>query len=287
MTDDREPGWLDTITTRVVPSPVGQRDPSSSGALRPAAVLVLLMDGDNGPDILLTERAAALTNYPGLLVFPGGSTEPGDDGPAATALREAAEEIGINSTQVHIIGSLPPLALPATRFLVTPVVGWCTRGQLTDSLCPEEVTVAVRVPLDEFANLSGRVQRSPEASTSAVRFTVDGTAVGPMTSIVIDALLDKGGVPSDELRSCPQLGTRSQRQPTAQPSAADGAAAMLTDRSDLGSESAQDQCHVVPIAAGLMDDVWKRSGRRPEDADIEQRQQGGRHRCCTHTSGAH
>ena len=197
MTDDHEPGWLDTITTRVVQSAAGQRDPSFSDALRPAAILVLLIDGDNGPDILLTARAAALTNYPGLLVFPGGSTEPGDDGPAATALREAAEETGINPTQVHIIGSLPPLALPATRFLVTPVVGWCTRGQLTDSLCQEEVAVAVRVPLDEFVNLSGRVQRSPKAGTSAARFIVDGTSVGPMTSTVIDALLDRGGVPAD------------------------------------------------------------------------------------------
>lgn len=197
MTDDREPDWLDTIRTRVVQSPVRQRDPSSSDALRPAAVLVLLIDNDDGPDILLTERAAALANYPGILVFPGGSAETGDDGPAATALREAAEETGINPTHVHIIGSLPPLALSATRFLVTPVVGWCTRRQLTDALRPEEVAAAVRVPLDEFANLSGRVQRSPEAGTGAARFIVDGTAVGPMTSTVIDVLLDTAGVPSD------------------------------------------------------------------------------------------
>ena len=197
MTDDHEPDWLDTIKTRVAQSSVRHLDPSSSDALRPAAVLVLLTDNDNGPDILLTARAATLANYPGLLVFPGGSAETGDDGPAATALREAAEETGINPTRVHIIGSLPPLALPSTRFLVTPVVGWCTRGQLPDTLCPEEVTVAIRVPLHEFADLSGRVQRSPEAGTSAVRFIVDGTAVGPMTSIVIDALLDNGGMSSD------------------------------------------------------------------------------------------
>lgn len=197
MTDDREPDWLDTIRTRVARSPVGQCDPSRNDDLRPAAVLVLLIDSDDGPDILLTERAAALANYPGILVFPGGSAETGDDGPAATALREAAEETGIDPTRVHIIGSLPPFALPATRFLVTPVVGWCTRGPLTDALRPKEVAVAVRVPLDEFANLSGRVQSSPEAGTSAARFVVDGTAVGPMTSVVIDVLLDTGGVPSD------------------------------------------------------------------------------------------
>lgn len=197
MTHDREPDWLATIRARVVQSHVEQHVPSSNISLRSAAVLVLLIDSDNGPDILLTERAAALANYPGVLVFAGGSAETGDHGPVATALREAAEETGIDPTRVHIIGSLPPLALPATRFLVTPIVGWCTRGQLTDTLCREEVAVAVRVPLHEFARLSGRVQRSPKAATSNARFIVDGTAVGQMTSIVIDALLDTGGVPSD------------------------------------------------------------------------------------------
>ena len=53
------------------------------------------------------------------------------------------------------------------------------------------------IPLHEFASLAGRVQRSSEAGTSAARFIVDGTSVGPMTSTVIDALLDRGRVPAD------------------------------------------------------------------------------------------
>lgn len=190
MTDDREPGWLDTIRTRVVQSRSGDPDPSVNGALRPAAVLVLLIDNDDGPNILLTERAAALANYPGILVFPGGSAETSDDGSVATALREAAEEIGIDPTDVHIIGSLPPQWLPATRFLVTPVIGWCTRLQLTDNVNPQEVAAVVQVPLREFADTSDRVPCNRATGTRVSRFSVGGTAVGDMTSVVIDALLD-------------------------------------------------------------------------------------------------
>ncbi len=190
MNDDREPAWLDAIRSRIAQSRPSDHDPSLDSVLRPAAVLVLLIDSNDGPNVLLTQRAATLTNYPRSLVFPGGSTETNDEGPTATALREAAEEIGIDPTQVHIIGSLAPLPLRETGFLVTPVVGWCTRLQPSDTPNPEEVTVEVQIPLREFADTSDRVQRSPLANTTDFQFSIDGTAVGEMTSIVIDALLD-------------------------------------------------------------------------------------------------
>ena len=191
MSRDREPDWLDNIRTRVARHRAEQPKPSFTSALRPAAVLVLLIDSDNGPNILLTERAAALANYPGLLVFPGGTTEPRDDGPAATALREAGEETGIDPTHVHIIGSLPPLELPATGFLVTPVVGWSTRLQLTDTFNSEEVAVAVQIPLRDIANTLDRTHAGRTTDTSHTHFRVGGTAVGDMTYAVIDSLLNQ------------------------------------------------------------------------------------------------
>ncbi len=171
-------------------SGAGEPEPHATGTLRPAAVLVLLIDSDDGPSILLTKRATALANYPGVLVFPGGSAETGDDGPVATALREAAEETGIDSTHVHIIGSLPPVELPATRFLVTPVVGWCTRLQLTDMFNPQEVAATVQIPLRNFATTSDELRRPAAISTTGCQYSVEGTAVGEMTATVIDALLD-------------------------------------------------------------------------------------------------
>ena len=122
MSDDREPDWLDTIRNRVL-QPLGGPEPSVNGALKRAAILVLLVDSDDGPNLLLTERAAALANYPGILVFPGGSAETIDDGPVATALREAAEETGpslrhyaqVNASMTNprrALGAVPSRAAP-------------------------------------------------------------------------------------------------------------------------------------------------------------------------------
>jgi len=153
-------------------------------------VLVLLIDSDNGPNILLTERATALAKYPGVFVFPGGSAETGDEGSIATALREAAEETGIDPTHVHIIGSLPAVELPATRFLVTPVVGWCTRLELTENFNLDEVAAVVQIPLRQLAAKSDTPQRHLAFSSPGRRYSVEGTAVGDMTATVIGALLD-------------------------------------------------------------------------------------------------
>ena len=189
MINDREPEWLNDIRSCVARARAEQPNPSINAALRPAAVLVLLIDSDSGPNILLTERAAALSKYPGILVFPGGTSEPGDDGPAATALREAGEEAGIDPARVHIIGSLPSLELPATGFLVTPVVGWCTRLQLTGTFNSDEVAGLVQLPLHDLANASDRAHQGRTTDTSRIHLRVGGTAVGDMTYAVIDSLL--------------------------------------------------------------------------------------------------
>ena len=189
MTDKHAPPWLGTIRTRVEQSWSGDVDASDDRALRPAAVLVLLIDSDDGPSILLTERATALTNYPGILVFPGGSAETADDGSVATAIREAAEETGIDPTHVHIIGSLPPQHLPDTNFVVTPVVGWCTELERTATMQSAEVAKAFQIPLREFTEASGRVHRNPATDTTGEMFSFKGTAVGHMTSAVIQTLL--------------------------------------------------------------------------------------------------
>ena len=150
---------------------------------------VLLVDSDDGPNILLTERAATLANYPGILVFPGGSADTRDDGSVATALREAAEEIGIDPTHVHIIGTLPPVHLAEAGFVVTPVVGWCTRVERVDAICAAEVARELQIPLREFADASTRVQGKRSTGSTGPAFSFEGTAVGDMTSAVIHALV--------------------------------------------------------------------------------------------------
>ena len=89
--------------------------------LTPASVLFPIVLRQSGPSVLLTQRTAHLKDHPGQISFPGGRVEPADASPAATALREAQEEIGLASRHVEIIGYLPEYRT-GTGFRVTPVV---------------------------------------------------------------------------------------------------------------------------------------------------------------------
>jgi hypothetical protein len=89
---------------------------------RPAAVLVPVIDRPEGPTLLFTKRAAHLRDHSGQVAFPGGKVDPEDTTPIDTALREAWEEIGLESDAVRPLGYLDPY-LSGTGFLVMPVVG--------------------------------------------------------------------------------------------------------------------------------------------------------------------
>lgn len=89
----------------------------------PAAVLVGLLADPSGPQVILTERAAHLRDHAAEISLPGGRIEAGDDGPAAAALREAFEEIGLAPDKVDLLGRLPAYET-ITGFCVFPFVGW-------------------------------------------------------------------------------------------------------------------------------------------------------------------
>lgn len=155
---------------------------SAAVTLRTAAVLVLLTDGSAGPAVLLTERSPDLSHYPGQLVFPGGMSEGGDDGPVATALREAREEVGLGPTDIHVIGPLHPLALPDSGFLVTPVLAWSSAAGALEDVNPAEVRTLIRAPVSDWR------RAVEEALASAGYADREPPACGPMTETVLDLL---------------------------------------------------------------------------------------------------
>jgi 8-oxo-dGTP pyrophosphatase MutT (NUDIX family) len=89
-------------------------------AFRPAGVAVLLLARPDGPTILFTVRAGTLAHHRGEIAFPGGGCVPGED-PAAAALREAEEEVGLPRAEVELLGALDDLP-SISRYVVTPVV---------------------------------------------------------------------------------------------------------------------------------------------------------------------
>ena len=114
--------------------------------LRPAAVLVPIIERQNGLTVLLTKRAAALKYHAGQISFPGGGMEPEDSGIKATALRETYEEVGIPAVEIEIAGFLDP-SVTVTGYAVTAVVGLLNPSfQVT--LDYHEVARVFEVPLE-------------------------------------------------------------------------------------------------------------------------------------------
>jgi 8-oxo-dGTP pyrophosphatase MutT (NUDIX family) len=115
-----------------------------------AAVLVPLVEREGGLTVLLTRRTDHLRDHAGQISFPGGRSEPHDDGPAATALREAAEEVGLQASHAEVIGRLPAYTT-VTHFVVTPVVA-LVAPRFTLALDSFEVAEAFEVPLPWLMN---------------------------------------------------------------------------------------------------------------------------------------
>ncbi len=115
-----------------------------------AAVLVPLVQRPDGLHVLLTRRTDHLRDHAGQISFPGGRTEPEDTSAAATALREAQEEVGLDPQWVEVIGQLP-IYTTVTRFVVTPVVA-LVQPQFKLVLDSFEVAEAFEVPLAFLMN---------------------------------------------------------------------------------------------------------------------------------------
>src|ERR1044071_6328395 len=116
-----------------------------STALRPAAVLVPLVDHSHGMTVLLTQRTAHLTAHAGQISFPGGRIEAQDPDPESAALRETEEEVGLPPDRVSVIGRLDTY-VTGTGFEIAPIVG-LVDPPVPISIDPFEVAEAFEVPL--------------------------------------------------------------------------------------------------------------------------------------------
>lgn len=169
-----------------------ERPPPGAGA-RVAAALVCLFPDDAGHvRVVLTERVDHGGDHSGEVSLPGGKAEPGESDPIAIALREASEEVGLDplACRLEILGFLEPTWIPASNFVVTPVVGLASAAPALVA-DPREVQAIFDAPVEAFlpgaprAVLEGIVRGWPLRYGA---YPVDGRAVWGATARILSQL---------------------------------------------------------------------------------------------------
>ena len=128
--------------------------PFSKNNSTPAAVLILLYLEDNEIHFFLTKRSNKLEHHKGQISLPGGTQEENEK-LTHTALRETQEEIGINKTSISIIGSMTPLFVPVTGFMINPFIGY-SLNKLEPTPDPLEVEAIFSVNISDLLNEANR-----------------------------------------------------------------------------------------------------------------------------------
>ncbi|MHA7133146.1 NUDIX hydrolase [Oerskovia turbata] len=151
-------------------------------------------------DVLLLARASTLSHHPGQVSFPGGRLDDTDADLVDAALREAVEETGLDRDGVEVLGTLPPLPLPVSNHLVTPVLGWWARPTPVDVVDAAESAHVFRVPVADLTDPANRrtaVVRRGRTTHKSPAFLVaaDGREhlVWGFTGAILDGLLDRLG----------------------------------------------------------------------------------------------
>ncbi|ORW29724.1 coenzyme A pyrophosphatase [Mycobacterium palustre] len=197
----RLPADVLAMVTAKVASPVA----SLSGDQREAAVLVLFSGPESGPDgggvpddadLLLTVRASSLRHHAGQAAFPGGAADPTDDGPVATALREAHEETGIDVSRLSPLVTMERTFIAPSQFHVVPVLAYSPDPGPVAVVNEAETAIVARVPVRAFINPKNRlmVYRSNlGARWAGPAFLLNEMLVWGFTGQVISAMLDVAG----------------------------------------------------------------------------------------------
>jgi 8-oxo-dGTP pyrophosphatase MutT (NUDIX family) len=140
------------LAPEILSGPPRSAIPLSELRSTPAAVLVLLVQGASGEAlVVLTERVIGGRHHSGEVSFPGGRAEPDDADVTATALREAAEEVGLDAVAagVEVLGLLEPVWIPVSGFRLTPVLAAASQRPAL-AAAPAEVSRIVLAPLALF-----------------------------------------------------------------------------------------------------------------------------------------
>ena len=152
-----------------------------------ASVLVAITD-EAEPHVILTLRSSDMPTHKGEVAFPGGKTEGRDADSIATALREAEEEVGLDPSQVRIIGELDQV-ISRFGFLVTPVLGIVPANVDLNS-DSREIASVFKVPLNFF------IQGEPDqidqfGSFKGPRWYFEDYTISGLTAVMLAEMFNR------------------------------------------------------------------------------------------------
>ncbi len=158
---------------------------------REAAVLVPVIIRPDGEYLLFTKRADHLGQHPGQMSFPGGGYEPGDEDLAATAKREAFEEVGLDPEDAEIVGRLDDIPT-VSNYLVRPFVARVPDQEYTpDEREVAEIAVLPLSGLTDLENYDSERRDHPYYGDIRIHyFRVDGYTVWGATGRMLVQFLE-------------------------------------------------------------------------------------------------
>jgi len=207
------PEWWRPLLTRLELADAADftRLPTPDDGGRASAVLILLGEQD-GPDVLVLQRSDTMRTHAGQPAFPGGAADPTDADAAATALREASEEVGLDPATVQVVADLPTLWIPVSNFLVTPVLAWWRTPHEVRPVDTAEVARVERLPVHELVDPDNRLRVRHPSGWIGPAFRVRDMLVWGFTAGVLSTLLEMAGWarpwPTDRVEELPGSGVR-------------------------------------------------------------------------------
>ena len=187
------PEWLRDLAAAaaVMEVPPFSRPPASGG--RRSAVLVLFGDGVRGPDLLYIQKNEGLRRHAGQPAFPGGKIEESDDGPVGAALREAAEETGLDPAGVDVLTTLPEMFIARSQFRVVPALAWWRTPSAVRPTDIREVAAVERIGVADLADPANRLTLRFPGGYSGPAFRIGSMLIWGFTALLTDRLLALGG----------------------------------------------------------------------------------------------
>jgi 8-oxo-dGTP pyrophosphatase MutT (NUDIX family) len=172
------------------PLPIDSRrfDSNFSKNPRKGAVLILIYPDAEKAYFPLIKRPIYKGVHSGQIAFPGGKMDPEDKDLSFTAIREAWEEVGVLPKDVNLIGQISDLFVPASNFLIRPIIGYATGKP---SFVPQikEVDRIIETPVEQLIHLDTKKQKILEIGgrikLDAPYFDIQNEVVWGATAMIL------------------------------------------------------------------------------------------------------